>query len=306
MDPENAFDPSLLDNEDVRKAAIEKLSGSGFVVKPKDQFDASMNDFIKGLSHEDDRVSHLVAPVVRREREAVENLAKEFFPDAQKLVIDGKTESHLDFLKRNLSGKISELSDKAKKGVTDADLIKNFDDYKSTSSAKYKKAEQQINELNAKLLQKDIIFEVDKSIAKREGKFSNDERLKPLIQTHVDSAKRQAMEMKPEYRQIGESKVLVFIDENGSIKYKEGDPYTVDRYIDETLAPIMEQERNLGGTGTGADKDKGNSGFVVPANIKNKIELDEYISSELKLSLKDPEVLKKRKEIIDARKLSLK
>lgn len=311
MANENTFDVSLLDNENHRAAAIEKLSGSGFVVKSKDEYGKSMSEFLKSLSHEDERVNHLIAPVVRREREAIDGLAKELFPDAQKLKTDdGKTESHLDFLKRTVSSKLEELNKKASKGVSDEQLKKDFDDYKMTNSKELNKLRDQLKSKDLEILQKDITFDVNRSISKREGKFSNDERVKPLIDAHVEAVQRKALEMKPEFRQIGDTKVLVFIDENGSIKYKDGNPYTVDVFVEESLAPIMEKGITIQGAGTGADKDKqSGGGFNIPETINTQIELDEYITAAppkgLGLNLNDLEVLKKRKEVIKARNLPL-
>lgn len=305
------FDASLLDNESHRAAAIEKLTGSGFVVKSKDDYSKSMGEFLKGLSHEDERVNHLIGPVVRREREAIDNLAKELFPDAQKIKDDeGKTESHISFLKRNFQTTIESLSEKAKKGVSDEQLKKDFDDYKLTSSKELNKLREQLRTKDLEILQKDVTFDVNRSISERKGKFSNDERIKPLIDTHVESVRRKALDMKPEFRQIGDNKVLVFIDENGSIKYKDGNPYTVDVFVNESLAPIMDAAVKIEGAGTGADKDKQTSGsFSVPETIKTQVQLDEYITADppkgLGLSLNNLDVLKKRKEIIESRKLSL-
>lgn len=305
MADENTFDPSLLDNEAHRSAAIEKLSGSGYVVKSRDDYNSSMNDFLKGLSHEDERVNHILAPVVRREREPLETWVKEI-TGIDKIHVDDKPEKALPYAQRAIKAKIDELTEKAKKGVTNEQLIKDFDDYKGSTAQKIKLLEKQLKEKDASLLQKDVIFDINTSIAKREGKFSSDERIKPLIKTQVEMAKRQALEMNPEYRQVGENKVLVFIDENGSVKYhNDGNPYTVDKFIDEQLAPILEQDHQQQGAGTGADQDQGKHGFAIPSTIKTVTELDDYITETLNLSLSDKEVLKKRNEIKESRKLKL-
>lgn len=299
------FDPKILEDENVRNTVVSSLSEKGFIVKAKDDYNKSLEDYVRTLSPEDEKVSHIIGPVVRREREPLENLVKEL-TGLEKTSIDGKTEKALDYAKRALSEFTNSLNEKAKKGITNDQLIKDFDDYKVSVSSKLKASEKKIEELNATLLQKDVIFDIKNSIAKREGKFSNDEKIKGLIPEIVNSVQRQAMELKSEYRELGGQKILAIIGENGSILMndKTGNPLTVDDWIEAKLAPVMEVGKNQPGAGTGADQqDKGS--FPIPDTIKTQVQLDDYLKNELKLDYKDKDVLEKRAKIIKDRGLRL-
>jgi hypothetical protein len=304
----NTFDPSLLDNEEVRTSVVDSLSQRGFVVKSNDEYNQSMNDYLSGLSHEDDRLNGVIAPVVKRERENVELMVKELFPDAKKIVnSDGKTESHIDFMKRNYLSQKESLEERAKKGLSSDQLKKDFDDFKMSKSNEIKRLQQQLEDKTNEILQKDVIFGINNSISKNESLFSKDERISPLVKTVVESAQRNALERKPEFRKIGKDgeRVLVFVDEYGSPEYKNGVPYTVDVFIEESLSPIMDKGRKVEGTGTKPDQ-KQNTGYVFnpPADIKTQVELDEWMIEE-KLSLSDKNIAETRTKIISDRGLKL-
>lgn len=304
---EPTFDVKVLDTEAHRTAAIAHLSGSGFVVKPKEEYDKSLNEFIKGISHEDERIKHIADPIVRRERESVETMVKKYFPDAAKKVLDdGKTEPAVSYAERVFTSEIEKLREQAKKGVTNEQLLKEYDEFKVSASTKEKAWAKKIEELNATLLQKDVTFDIGKSIAKREGKFSNDEKLKPIIPSIVESVQRKASELKTSYRELDGKKILVLLEENGSVRMnpKTGNFLTMDDFIEEQLAPVMDVGKVVTGAGTGADGNKvGN--VPIPETVKNQQQLQEYMEKTLKLDMLDPKVVAQFNEIVKQRGLKL-
>lgn len=232
-----------LKTEDVTQA----LQDGGFVVRTKDQDLEAKTNFVKGLSHEDERVTHIVDPLLKRERTAFEDIIKKH-TGKDRLVIDNKPQNAFEYGDWALDNMKSELESKAQKGVKDEQLKTDYEtlkrDYEDFKKLKVKESEEHKRELGKLTLSTDI----EKAMSKLQFKEDIDNT---LLNTYLTQIKSDILQNPPQKRDaVSDGKELVFIEDSGSIQLGEdGNPLTLDRFLNSRLDPYLHKDRVVKGSG---------------------------------------------------------
>ena len=264
--------------QDVTKA----LQDGGFIVRSKEDDSKAMKSFLDGLSHEDERVNHLIGPVTRRERESFEATVKEL-TGMDKISVDGRTETALDYAKRAFGETKKSLEDKANEGVKDAELKTKYDTVVNDFD-QYKKETEKIRQNHKLELQQ---FEIKSIIDAEANKLRFKDGIDPeLLKTFTNHVKQEVLDSKPQKRTIGNEELLVLVEDSGSIRYAEdGNPLTIDRFLTGKLSKYLHEDRVITGSGTEKPDTSGKtSQFVMDPTIDSKPKL---VKALLDAGLKD-------------------
>ena len=263
-----------LQTQDVTKA----LQDGGLIVRTKEEDTSAMQTFLQGLSHEDKRVDHLVGPVTRRERESYEAMVKEF-TGLDKIQVDGKLETALEYGKRAFGETKKALELKAQEGVKDdelknklAQVEKDFSDAEKVWKKKEQDREKEFKKLGFQ-------SRVESYISGKQMKDGLDSN---LLNSHINMVKQEALNSQFEKRNLGgEESSEVLIDSNGSVKYDDtGSPMTLGRFIDSKLSTYYHEARQVNGNGTKKpEADPGNQPFTMGPDVKTRIQLVEKLKA---------------------------
>ena len=242
------------------------LKDGGYVVRTKEEDSTAMKTFLEGLSHEDERVNHLIGPVTRKERESFEATVKEL-TGLDKVQVDGKLETALDYAKRAFGETKKTLELKAQEGVKDdelknklAQLEKDFEDREKVWRKKEQDREKEFKKLGFQ-------SKVESYISGKQMKDGLDSN---LLNSHISVVKQEALNSTFETRKLGEENLEVLIDTNGSVKYdSDGNPMTLGRFIDGKLSSYYHENRQINGNGT--QKPQANNGDPAPFSMNPNI-----------------------------------
>lgn len=244
------------------------LKDSGFVVRTKEEDDTSRDKYLQGLSSSDEKVKHIIGPIVRSEREGFENLTKEL-TGLDKVSVD---EPAKEYAKRAFGEIKKSLEAKAKEGITDSELKAKIDQVEKDFADREKVWKKKEQERESEFKKLGFQSKIDSYISSKKLKDDLDQ---DLLKSHLNSIKNEALTSSFEERKLGEETLGVFIDSHSSVRYDDnGDPLTLERFIDGKLSKYYHEDRKLNGNGTKlTDSSGGDKTFSMSGDIKYKEDL---------------------------------
>lgn len=259
------------DHELKTQEVAKALQDAGHIVRTKEEDSKAMQTFLEGLSHEDERVNHLIGPVTRKERESFEEAVKDL-TGMDKISVDGKIETALDYAKRAFGETKKNLELKAQEGVKDdelknklAQIEKDFADAEKNWKKKEQEREKELKQIGFK-------SRVESYIS---GKQMKDDLDTDLLNSHINLVKQEALNSQFETRKLGEEDLEVLISSNGSVDYdNSGNPMTISRFIDSKLSKYYHEDRRMNGNGTKNPEGGSKRGeFSMNPDIKTRSQL---------------------------------
>lgn len=267
---------------------------SGFsethVIRTKENESEWQKNFISGLNENDQRVKHIVDSIVKRERTSFEEVIKKHTGKDKKPLDTGGFEDAVTYANSALSESITELNERAKKGITNEEAAQKLTALEKTRAAEQKEHQEAIK----KLQEDNRTGLLEKSFSAKISSLTlSDDVDRDLLGAYDGTVKSEFMKMNPQVKEKDGKEIIVLHDESGSEKYDSaGNLLTADSFINSKYSKYLKEPRVILGAGLKPKDPKTQTGdFVLTADVKDKDTLRVKLETHHNAKSDDPKVV---------------